>query len=53
MFKMDNGTYPETEEGLKALVTNPDSDKYPITLVNHYMKRVAKRLLGSARFQYC
>ena len=28
MFKMDNGLYPETEEGLEALVTNPDSEKY-------------------------
>jgi general secretion pathway protein G len=27
-FKLDNGTYPETEEGLKALVTNPDEEKY-------------------------
>ncbi len=29
MFKMDNGTYPTTEEGLKALVENPDAEKYP------------------------
>jgi len=27
-FKFDNGAYPDTEEGLKALVKNPDSDKY-------------------------
>jgi len=27
-FKMQNGTYPTTEEGLKALVTNPDPEKY-------------------------
>ena len=28
MFKADNGTYPTTEEGLKALVKNPDPTKY-------------------------
>jgi general secretion pathway protein G len=29
LFKLDNGLYPTTEEGLEALVTNPDTDKYP------------------------
>ncbi len=29
MFKLDNGLYPETEEGLNTLVTNPDEEKYP------------------------
>lgn len=28
MFKADNGVYPTTEEGLKALVKNPDPTKY-------------------------
>lgn len=28
MFKLDNGTYPSTEEGLDALAENPDKDKY-------------------------
>lgn len=28
-FKFDNGTYPTTEEGLKALLKNPDTEKYP------------------------
>jgi general secretion pathway protein G len=46
MFKMDNGTYPETEEGLKALVTNPDSDKYPTYSSKPYMKRVPKDSWG-------
>ncbi len=27
-FKLQNGTYPTTEEGIKALVSNPDPDKY-------------------------
>ncbi len=29
IFKLDNGVYPTTEEGLDALVTNPDAEKYP------------------------
>jgi len=29
MFKLDNGTYPTTEEGLEALTSNPDKTKYP------------------------
>ena len=29
MFKLDNGSYPDTEEGLSALISNPDSEKYP------------------------
>lgn len=29
MFKLDNGVYPDTEEGLDALVSNPDAEKYP------------------------
>ncbi len=27
-FKLQNGTYPTTEEGIKALVENPDPEKY-------------------------
>jgi general secretion pathway protein G len=29
MFKLDNGKYPDTDEGIEALITNPDADKYP------------------------
>ncbi|BCD68958.1 type II secretion system major pseudopilin GspG [Nitratiruptor sp. YY09-18] len=29
MFKLDNGNYPDTQEGLQALVKNPDPEKYP------------------------
>lgn len=28
MFKVNNSMYPSTEEGLEALVKNPDEDKY-------------------------
>jgi len=41
-FKLDNGMYPDTEEGLAALVTNPDSDKYPNYLNAGYIERIPK-----------
>jgi len=28
-FKIDNGVYPSTEEGLQALLSNPDKEAYP------------------------
>lgn len=46
MFKMDNGMYPDSEEGLAALVTNPDGDKYPAYSTKPYMKRVPKDSWG-------
>ena len=42
MFSLDNGTYPDTEEGFKALLSNPDADKYPNYPVKPYLKKVAK-----------
>ena len=42
MFKLDNGTYPDTEEGLNALVNNPDSDKYPNYARTPYMETLPK-----------
>ncbi len=46
MFQMDNGMYPDTEEGLKALVSNPDPDKYPAYSSKPYLKRVPKDSWG-------
>ncbi len=51
MFKMDNGTYPDTEEGLKALISNPDPDKYPTYSSKPYLKRLPKDSWGQP-FQY-
>ena len=42
MFKMDNGSYPDTEEGLQALVSNPDPDKYPTYSDKPYLKKLPK-----------
>ncbi len=38
MFKVDNSTYPTTEEGLTALVINPDIEKYPNYSSSGYFK---------------
>jgi general secretion pathway protein G len=42
MFKLDNGNYPETGEGFQALMSNPDSDKYPNYRAKPYLKKVPK-----------
>ncbi len=42
MFKLDNGNYPETEEGFQALLSNPDADKYPNYRVKPYLKKLPK-----------
>jgi general secretion pathway protein G len=38
MFKIDNGLYPSTEEGLEALSKNPDPEKYPNYSQSGYFK---------------
>jgi len=42
MFKLDNGMYPETEEGFEALTGNPDADKYPNYRAKPYLKKLPK-----------
>ncbi len=42
MFKLDNGTYPETEEGFEALLSNPDPDKYPNYRTKPYLREMPK-----------
>ena len=42
MFKLDNGVYPETEEGFEALTANPDADKYPNYRAKPYLKKAPK-----------
>ncbi len=42
MFKLDNGVYPETEEGFEALLKNPDPDKYPNYRSVPYLKKMPK-----------
>ena len=38
MFKLDNGVYPTTEEGLQALITNPSEEEYPAYAPNAYFE---------------
>ncbi len=38
MFKINNSVYPSTEEGLEALVKNPDEEKYPNYSKSGYFK---------------
>ncbi|MGB5964819.1 MAG: type II secretion system major pseudopilin GspG [Sulfurimonadaceae bacterium] len=38
MFKLDNGVYPSTEEGLQALITNPSEEDYPSYAQNAYLE---------------
>jgi len=42
MFKLDNGNYPDTEEGFQALMQNPDADKYPNYRAKPYLKKLPK-----------
>ncbi|HEO98628.1 MAG: type II secretion system major pseudopilin GspG [Campylobacterales bacterium] len=42
MFKLDNGVLPDTEEGIEALLANPDPEKYPGYSVKPYMERLPK-----------
>jgi general secretion pathway protein G len=42
MFKLDNGMYPDTEEGLQALISNPDAEKYPNYRNTPYIKKLPK-----------
>ena len=42
MFSLDNGSYPDTEEGFEALVANPDVEKYPNYRAKPYLKKLPK-----------
>lgn len=42
MFKLDNGMYPDTEEGFEALTANPDEEKYPNYRAKPYLKKLPK-----------
>jgi len=42
MFSLDNGAYPDTEEGFEALLSNPDSEKYPNYRAKPYLKKLPK-----------
>jgi general secretion pathway protein G len=45
-FKMDNSKYPDTEEGLEALISNPSEEKYPQYARTPYYKKLPKDSWG-------
>jgi general secretion pathway protein G len=46
MFKLDNGKYPDTEEGIEALLSNPDAEKYPNYSGSPYLEKLPKDSWG-------
>ena len=40
MFKLDNGVYPSTKEGLETLLSNPDVLKYPYYAPTAYLEHL-------------
>ncbi len=48
-FKIDNGVYPSTEEGLLLLIENPDEERYPNYALGGYLKdsKIPKDSWGS------
>lgn len=42
MFKLDNGIYPDTEDGLNTLIANPSPEKYPQYAPNPYIENLPK-----------
>jgi len=40
MFRLDNEVYPSTQEGLDALIKNPDSKKYPNYADDAYISEI-------------
>ena len=47
MFTLDNGMYPESDEGFQALLSNPDAGKYPNYPVVAYLKKLPKDAWGT------
>lgn len=39
LYKLDNGRYPTTEQGLAALMSKPSSDPVPISWNGPYLKK--------------
>lgn len=42
LYKLDNGDYPTTSQGLQALVSKPDSDPRPRNWKQPYIERLPK-----------
>jgi len=42
MFKLDNGKYPDTDEGIEGLIANPNAEKYPNYSGSPYLPKMPK-----------
>ncbi len=51
-FKLDNGILPTTDEGLKALISNPDQEKYPNFNGPYFRKGKLPKDSWKRAFQY-
>jgi len=51
LYELDNGTYPTTEQGLKALTSKPSSSPSPVNWNGPYLKKEPKDPWGNL-YQY-
>jgi len=51
-FKLDNGILPTTDEGLEALISNPDADKYPNYNGPYFSKGKMPKDSWKRKFEY-
>jgi len=51
LYELDNGTYPTTEQSLKALVSKPSSSPTPVNWNGPYLKKEPKDPWGNL-YQY-
>lgn len=47
LYELDNGTYPTTEQGLKALMMSPSSSPTPVNWNGPYLKKEPKDPWGN------
>jgi general secretion pathway protein G len=50
MFTLDNGVYPDVNDGFYALIRNPDVKKYPNYRKKPYIKKLPKDSWGTPFF---
>lgn len=51
-FQLDNGLIPDTDEGLEALISNPDEDKYPNYNGPYFNKGKMPKDAWGRKFEY-
>lgn len=51
MYRVDNGIYPSTDQGLDALIKKPESDPTPMNWSRKYIEKLTKDPWGN-NYQY-